>query len=286
MRGGRRLALVVALAAAAGSALLASRPSVEPVADVAAVAPAPPPSSQPAQPPGVRDVPPPLAPDGQLPVERGRQLYLRGCAGCHGQQGQGSQSGPSLVGVGAASAHFQLSTGRMPLAKVVDQPPRAEPAYSSIDLEALVQYVASLGPGQPIPHLPEGDLQTGRELYIANCASCHSSSGVGAALPDGHYAPTVLNDSSQQIAEAVRVGPGLMPRFSSDVLSDEQLASIVTYVRQIPQRDDRGGWPLGGLGPLTEGAVGWAFGLGLLLVVIRLLGQRAEPPRHDERTSP
>ncbi|HEX3004280.1 MAG TPA: c-type cytochrome, partial [Angustibacter sp.] len=98
MRGGRRLALVVALAAAAGSALLASRPSVEPVADVAAVAPAPPPSSQPAQPPGVRDVPPPLAPDGQLPVERGRQLYLRGCAGCHGQQGQGSQSGPSLVG--------------------------------------------------------------------------------------------------------------------------------------------------------------------------------------------
>jgi ubiquinol-cytochrome c reductase cytochrome c subunit len=230
----------------------------------------------------VRDVPPPLAPDGQLPVERGRTLYLRGCAGCHGQQGQGSQNGPSLVGVGAASAHFQLSTGRMPLAEVVDQPPRARPAYSSTDLDALVEYVASLGPGQPIPHLPEGDLQAGRKLYIANCASCHSSSGVGAALPDGHYAPNVLGDSSQQVAEAVRVGPGLMPRFSSDVLTDEQLASIVTYVRQIPEHDARGGWPLGGLGPLTEGAAGWAFGLGLLLVVIRLLGQRAEPPHADE----
>src|SRR2546426_9982489 len=43
-------------------------------------------------------------------AQAGRILYLRDCAWCHGQDGSGGQFGPSLVGVGAESADFMLST--------------------------------------------------------------------------------------------------------------------------------------------------------------------------------
>ncbi|HYO31782.1 MAG TPA: cytochrome c, partial [Nocardioidaceae bacterium] len=54
-------------------------------------------------------------------IEAGRQLYIIGCATCHGLNGEGVLTkeaynyGPSLVGVGAASVDFQVGTGRMPL---------------------------------------------------------------------------------------------------------------------------------------------------------------------------
>ena len=47
-------------------------------------------------------------------ADRGRRLFLVGCAYCHGQNGEGTAQGPDLRRVGAASADFQLSTGRMP----------------------------------------------------------------------------------------------------------------------------------------------------------------------------
>ena len=52
---------------------------------------------------------------------QGRELFIVGCAFCHGQNGEGvltrdgtQQLGPSLVGVGAAAVDFQVGTGRMP----------------------------------------------------------------------------------------------------------------------------------------------------------------------------
>src|SRR5699024_12673113 len=68
-------------------------------------------------------------------VEEGRQLFLVGCASCHGQNGQGVGTkgdrnyGPPLAGVGAAAVDFQVGTGRMPMA-VSGQPARRErPVY-------------------------------------------------------------------------------------------------------------------------------------------------------------
>ena len=64
-------------------------------------------------------------------VGQGRQLFVTGCASCHGLDAHGiAGSGPSLVGVGAQAADFYLSTGRMPLAAPGDAPMRKPPAYS------------------------------------------------------------------------------------------------------------------------------------------------------------
>ena len=131
------------------------------------------------------------ATDDPAPVERGRQLFLTSCSGCHGAEGGGTGDGPSLIGVGAAAADFQLSTGRMPLTDPSAQAVRKPPAFSPDEIDALVAYVASLGDGPPIPDVDPaaGDLAEGGTLFRLNCAACHSATGTGGALSYGDDAP-------------------------------------------------------------------------------------------------
>jgi Cytochrome c, mono- and diheme variants len=49
-------------------------------------------------------------------IEDGERLFLANCASCHGTNGEGTEAGPSLIGVGALSVEFQVGTGRMPMA--------------------------------------------------------------------------------------------------------------------------------------------------------------------------
>ena len=87
-------------------------------------------------------------------VAQGRALYLTGCSTCHGVEGGGSARGPSLLGVGAASADFYLSTGRMPLDEPRGQAERKKPAYSRDEIRKLTAYVAALGPSGPLSGEP------------------------------------------------------------------------------------------------------------------------------------
>jgi ubiquinol-cytochrome c reductase cytochrome c subunit len=206
---------------------------------------------------------------------RGQTLYQQSCASCHGQQGQGTQRGPSLRGVGAASADFYLSTGRMPITAEQANPGRSKPAFGRADIDALVAYVASLGGGPPVPAVDPaaGRLAEGERLYQENCAACHSATGTGGALTSGQVAPSLGQATPVQVAEAIRVGPGAMPRFEPQALTDPQVDSIAAYVDRLQRGGNRGGWDLGRIGPVTEGLVAWVVGLGLVLVVVRRLGK-------------
>jgi ubiquinol-cytochrome c reductase cytochrome c subunit len=188
--------------------------------------------------------------------------------------GEGTQVAPSLIDVGAASADFYLQTGRMPLAAEQDQAEPGPPAFSQPDIADLVAFVGSLGDGPAVPQVSPGDLRLGQELYLQNCAACHGASGAGFTQVGGLYAPSLLDSDPTQVAEAVRVGPLLMPQYPEQTLDAHQVDSIVTYVQQLRALDDRGGWAILRIGPVTETLVGFG-GLGLLLVVIRLLGKRA-----------
>jgi ubiquinol-cytochrome c reductase cytochrome c subunit len=210
-------------------------------------------------------------------VAAGRQLYQLACTTCHGNEGEGVEDrGPSLIGVGAASADFYLSTGRMPLDRPRAQAERKRVAYTPVQIRQLVAYVASLGPGPPIPRidLSAGDLAEGNRLYANNCAPCHSSAGAGGALGHAVYAPPLNRATPIQVAEAIRVGPGAMPVFSRETLDDEQLASVVRYVEYLRHPDDRGGLGLGHLGPIPEGFVAWVVGLGAMLMAVRWIGTK------------
>lgn len=204
----------------------------------------------------------------------GRELFVTGCSSCHGPEGRGTNQAPPLLNSGAASAYYYLSTGRMPAANSREQPQRKEPAYSPEQIRLLVDYVASLGTGPDVPDVGPGRVAEGGELYRANCAPCHSAAGIGGALSYGQAAPTIHPSTPRQIAAAIRTGPGQMPVFGRDTISDQDVDDIVAYVRYLQSPANPGGARLGGAGPIPEGAVAWLFGMGLLALATAWIGKR------------
>jgi ubiquinol-cytochrome c reductase cytochrome c subunit len=206
--------------------------------------------------------------------QSGRALFASSCSACHGGDARGvAGKGPSLVGVGAAAADFYLETGRMPLSDPSAEPVRGEPAFTRAERKALTDYIGSLG-GPPIPAVGRGDPREGFKAFRDRCAGCHSITARGGVAPPG-AAPALQQATAAQIAEAVRVGPYLMPRFDERQIDDAQLNSIVAYVLAQRHPDDRGGWGIGNIGPIPEGLVAWLLAGTALLVVARLIGERS-----------
>jgi ubiquinol-cytochrome c reductase cytochrome c subunit len=214
-------------------------------------------------------------------VEAGRQLYATGCSSCHGEDGGGVEiadgaGGPSLERSGEAGAYYYLTTGRMPLSSPNGQPARKDPAYSPEQIEALVAYVVTLGDGPELPDIDvEGaELAEGGLLYRANCQACHSASGSGGALSYGRAAPRLADSTPTQVGAAVRIGPGQMPVFGPDIVTDDELDDLAAYVRYLQAPDDPGGLPIGRTGPIPEGFVAWLVGIGALLALVFWIGTR------------
>jgi ubiquinol-cytochrome c reductase cytochrome c subunit len=210
-------------------------------------------------------------------ADRGRDLFVEGCSTCHGLDAGGMRGiAPSLHGVGARAADFYLSTGRMPLNDPREQPLRNRPAYARGDIDAIVRYIGSLG-GPPVPNPdPErGSVRDGMEAFTTFCAGCHSIVGAGGIVTGG-VAPPLDEATPRQIAEAVRIGPYLMPSFGDGTIDDRTLDSIIRYVEYTKDPEDPGGWPLGRLGPVPEGLVAWLLAGAVLVGVVRLLGERAK----------
>lgn len=213
-------------------------------------------------------------------VARGEELFRTNCVTCHGDDAKGTNRAPPLAGVGAATADFQLRTGRMPAANTNGQPPSKPVAFSDDEIKDLVAYVASLGDGPAIPDVDpaNGDLSEGGELFRENCAACHNAAGIGGALSYGTRAPSLLEVEPTQIGEAVRIGPGQMPVFGPDTFTDDQVDSIVRHIREtLVDGETPGGFTLGSAGPVTEGLVAILIGLGAIVLTTRwITGKKAD----------
>ncbi|TML50597.1 MAG: cytochrome c, partial [Actinobacteria bacterium] len=118
------------------------------------------------------------------------------------------------------------------LANPHDQPRRKKSPFDDHEIAALVAYVASLGkgPGVPHPQPQRGDVSSGLSLFTEHCAGCHQVDAEGGYLTNA-VAPPLLQATPVQIAEAVRIGPYLMPKFPANQISDAQLNSIIAYVQ-------------------------------------------------------
>lgn len=171
--------------------------------------------------------------------------------------------------------HFSLTTGRMPLPHPDAEMKRRDVAYSEAEIEAIVDHTRTFSMGEEIPevHPRNGSFADGASLYLENCASCHSSTGTGAILTSGIIVPDIFEATATETAEAMLVGPSTMPVF--DTFDEGEIDSIVRYVEALQSSPNRGGHPLGKLGPFSEGAVAWIIGLGLMMGVIRWIGTRA-----------
>jgi ubiquinol-cytochrome c reductase cytochrome c subunit len=230
-------------------------------------------------------------------VSDGKNLFLANCASCHGTNAQGTASGPSLVGVGAASVDFQVATGRMPLAGPNVQAPRQDVEkvkFDETEIAALAAYVASLGAGPGIPEeqyltvIEPGDekeagqeltnsqrIARGGQIFRVNCAMCHNFAGAGGALTRGKYAPSLNDVTPRHMYEAMVSGPQSMPVFNDQNVSPESKQEVISYLKAQQDQTNVGGLTLGNLGPVSEGLFAWIFMLGILIGCAVWLGKKA-----------
>jgi ubiquinol-cytochrome c reductase cytochrome c subunit len=216
-------------------------------------------------------------PDSPALRAQGFNLYQAGCSSCHGIALQGTPGvAPSLRGVGAGPVDFYLSTGRMPLEQPRTEPLRATPLYSRAEIDALIAYVSSYGgPAAPTADPAKGDLALGFHEFTLNCAGCHQSVARGGITVNAQI-PDLQSATPQEIAEAVRMGPYLMPHFDAKQIDQHQLDSIAAYVQWTRRPVNAGGWGIYNIGPIPEGMVAWFIGLAALVIVARLIGERMD----------
>ena len=204
-------------------------------------------------------------------IEKGEALFNANCATCHGIDAVGTENGPSLIGVGAASVDFQVGTGRMPLQANGPQA-RVKPVqFTQEQTHEMAAYVASLAPGPGIPDAEflasEADTVRGAELFRINCAMCHNVAAAGGALTEGKFAPELQTVDPVHLYEAMVTGPQNMPVFSDTNLTPEDKRDIIASIRWMTDNTSMvGGYNLGAVGPVAEGLFIWIFGIGLTVV--------------------
>ena len=207
-------------------------------------------------------------------VAEGSRLYALNCAQCHGSNGLGTEVGnsgrtaPPLADtsdVGAAYMDLVMRTGRMPPAgNPFDNQPR-DVVLTDEERLAIVAYtVAEFGVENNLFTVDVGDPSSGQQLWAANCAACHGSTGAGGVAGGGAWTPPVYFMEPTTIGEAIRVGPFQMPAFDSEQISDEGMADIAAFMQVIEEEE---GTPLG----LVELNPVYASGFAALLTVVMVL---------------
>ena len=223
-------------------------------------------------------------------VAKGQELYNTACVTCHGANLQGVQDhGPSLIGVGQAAVYFQVSSGRMPLARQEAQAGRKPPLptfdpateQGAANLEALGAFIQANGGGPTVPAatgeaLRGNDPARGGELFRLNCASCHNFTGRGGSLSSGKFAPPLDQASESQMYAAMLTGPQNMPKFTDRQLAPEEKKDIIAYIKSVEGNNNSpGGNPLGGIGPVSEGVIAFTVGLAGLIGFALWLGAKS-----------
>ena len=159
------------------------------------------------------------------------------CAACHAPDGsgrldeaEGVAAGPPVVGLEVALVDQQLRTGRMPIVDRtvgVGGPERLDDE----DREAAVAWMTdAFDLRGALPTVVEGDRTRGHELYQIHCAACHGATGLGGMGARGTVILAVVGHDEVAQVSAIRTGPYDMPRFSEEVLSDEDAAAIASFI--------------------------------------------------------
>ncbi|MBK0417947.1 c-type cytochrome [Leucobacter sp. CSA1] len=207
----------------------------------------------------------------QSAIDEGQKLFGANCATCHGTEAQGTDDGPSLIGAGAASVHFQVGTGRMPLAFQGPQGMVKPQQFTEEQTLQLAAYVASLAPGPALPETQylqgDGDVANGATLFRINCAMCHNVAAAGGALTEGKFAPKLTGVAPTHVYEAMVTGPQNMPVFSDANITPQEKADIISYLKYIDEKPAVGGITLGAIGPVAEGLFIWIIGLGIIVAL-------------------
>ena len=214
-------------------------------------------------------------PPDQL-VARGAEIYQQSCAQCHGAEGGGSAIAPSLLEVSSTYIDLVLRTNRMPpgdLSPDTDGDTKGDLDLSRTDRLAVVAFTeAEFGLEGEIPEVPEGDPAQGLLVWGTHCAACHGAAGQGGVAGRGAFTPRVAGLNPITIAEAVRIGPFEMPRFSQGVVSAQEIGHVAAFMEFVA---DEPGTPVGltETNPVYLAALAGVLALVVLLSCLWLAGR-------------
>jgi mono/diheme cytochrome c family protein len=174
---------------------------------------------------------PPQPPDAVA----GRALYSQNCAPCHGTAGQGdgpaagqlqfkptNLADPQIIGALSPAQLFQIiKNGRMD---------RMMPPWSGTLTDQQIWdtlgYVWTL-------HTSADEVNRGKAVYQANCATCHGPNGVGQPpAPNLASLMTTGVVSQSAWADTLANGRGQMPGFGNTLDKASQTA-VLEYVRGL-----------------------------------------------------
>ncbi|MBI3763290.1 MAG: cytochrome c [Chloroflexi bacterium] len=90
-----------------------------------------------------------------------------------------------------------------------------------------------IGPAFVVPQTGPGEAARGEALYRSKCYGCHAPEAkVGPAQNSTDFRVQYADDET--LAFVVRAGRQPMPAFNEDILSEQELADIVAYIRSLP----------------------------------------------------
>lgn len=84
---------------------------------------------------------------------------------------------------------------------------------------------------EPAPTEPSGDETAGKEVFLAQCAACHTLADAGATSTVGPSLDAT-KPPHDLVVELVTNGKGAMPSFA-DTLSEQQIADVAAYVSSV-----------------------------------------------------
>ncbi len=198
-------------------------------------------------------------------VERGKDLYMKNCAVCHGDKGQG-RGGPmgwftggggettNLIGNQLNNQNFLAMASDEYLKETIKRgrPGRPMPSFkaqfSEQEIEDIVAFLRSWQKVDPIsldPNPVWGNPEDGKVLFKGACASCHGVNGEGTdfgpALNNQVFLELASDDFIRQTIIRGRPGTVMKPFLKgSDLavaeLEPYQINDIVSYIRTWDKR--------------------------------------------------
>jgi mono/diheme cytochrome c family protein len=190
-----------------------------------------------------------VPPEGVAPaaMEKGRRIFLRDCAHCHGAKGDGMSSNrDTLHPIPFDLTSFELT--RSFIRRVVrDGLPGSDmPGWSlgTVDeVVAVSNYTASLGRRDALSAQeryapPDALREAGRRVYTMHCATCHGEQGMGDGPDAGKHLPRPASFADMRPSYAVAsqvIQNGVrgtdMP--SWPLLTSPEIQAVTFYVRTL-----------------------------------------------------
>lgn len=166
-------------------------------------------------------------------MQIGHNLFATYCIQCHGSDAKGSRGFPNLTdtdwiyGGTPDKIHETIANGRIGVMAAWG------PKFGEDGVRDVANYVISLS--KPDKELDEGRVARGKEIFTANCVSCHGDKGQGTIglAPNLTDSVWLWGSSEKAIIETITGGRhNQMPAWKG-FLDEDKLHLLTAYVWSI-----------------------------------------------------